>query len=617
MTTRHSIIRFLFNSLLLLVLIPFASTSAPLRPCLQKLSARDTNCIVWVIFSDKDALQPSPKFASRALARRARVNFPAIHGTDLPLSPRYIGAVERLGGRCRAKFAWANAASFSIHASELPLLAKLQYVKDILPVRTMVAARPRQHSEASAKTSAAFDTAGAYGSSAYEMRIPGIPAAHNYLINSLKKTPGDSVIIGMFDSGFRLNHKCFNYLLTHHGVIADSNFVDRNGEVSDPDSVRQAFQNAGSSPPEEHGSWTLSLIAGYDPGKFIGAAWGAHFVLAKTEWVGRIINGTAFDVEIHAEEDNWAAAVVWAEQLGVDIVSSSVAYRSGFTDSLGRPQQQDDYTFNSFNGNTTIISIAASEATKRGMIIVNSAGNDGPDSGSINAPGDVEDVITVGGVTTDKSVAYFSSRGPTADGRIKPDLVAPATVMVLPVIYSPDSASYISRENGTSFAAPLVAGICALIRQVHPDDDAAAVRRRLYASCVFHRPEQIAINNSYGRGIPDALTACKLDTVKTLSINLALYPTTLDIIRKKQRLTLKLTALPDNPLRYSQLVQVSIMSIDGTILWRRSDYCTQNQRIAWGVDFWPPAGKSYAPGMYYCVISYAGKTYTKKFIIAG
>ena len=595
------------------------TSAAPLRPCLQKLSARDTTCLVWVIFSDKDAPQPAPQFASHALARRTRVHFFSAQLTDQPVSQRYIRGIERLGARRRAEFSWANAASFAMRTASLAEAAKLPYVKDILPVRVMSGGAARTHAEAAAKISVAgFDTAGAYGSSIYEMGIPGFPAAHDYLVNTLHKIPGNGVVIGMFDSGFRLNHHCFNYLNAHQSVIADSNFVDGNGQVSDPDSLRQAFLNANSSPPEEHGSWTLSLIAGYDPGKFIGAAWGARFVLARTEWVGRIINGMEVDVEIHAEEDNWAAAMVWAERQGVDIVSSSLAYRSGFTDSMGVPRPQDDYTFASMNGATTIISLAAEEAAKRGMIIVNAAGNDGPDSGSINAPADAPDVIAAGGVATDKSVFYYGSRGPTADGRIKPDVVAPATVMYLPNIYSPDSASYSIGESGTSFAAPLVAGICALISQTHPAYDAAAVRSRLYAACVF-APRQTAIDNSYGHGIPGALTACRPDTSDTVqppSINLALFPTALDLVRKRQQLTLQLTALPDNT-RYSQLLRVSVLSFNGAMLWTHADYCTQNEQISWGKNFWPINGKSYPPGMYYCVIRYGGKTYTKKFIIEG
>ena len=595
----------------LLLFAPFPATAALLRPCLKQLSAKDTLCTVWVIFSDKDAGQPTSKCSPHALARRAKARFtPA--SADAPVTPRHIRGVEAMGGRCRNIFDWVNAASFSIPAAALPALAELPYVKEIIPVRTVTRKAPPKTNAAAAKKSS-FDTSGVYGFSAMEMGIPSVPAAHDYLINTLKKVPGDGVVIGLFDSGFRLNHRCFTYALSRRAFIADSDFVEGGGRVSDPDSIRQAFRDAGSSPPEEHGSWTLSLIAGYDPGRFMGVAWGADFVLAKTEWVGRVMNGKEADVEIHAEEDNWASALVWAERLGVDIVSSSVAYKTGFTDSLGRSRPQDDYSFSAMDGSTTIISIAALEAAKRGMIIVNSAGNDGPDSCSINAPGDVQNVITVGGVATDKSVAVFSSRGPTADGRIKPDLVTQATVMYLPDIYSSDSASYFIGEQGTSFSAPVTAGICGLICQLHFRDSAADIRRRLYASCAF-APRQKAIDNSYGRGIPNALFACRLDSRDSALITLKVYPSIIDIVHKKQRLNLEFIAAPDNPLRYSQLLQVAIRDFSGGLVWGHAEYCAQNKPVNLQ---WPGSDAAFAPGMYYCIVTYAGKTYTRKFIILG
>jgi len=598
-------------ALYLIVLAHFSSNATPLRPCLSKLSMKDTACAVWVIFSDKDASRPAMKVSKHALARRAAAGFASGAYADLPVTQRYILGVEQLGGKCKNVFTWANAASFSIRSAALPSLARLQYVKDILPVRTSLASVPPRRRGFRAKKAAAFDTSTVYGFSGTEMRIPAIPSAHDYIINTLKKNPGDGVIIGLFDSGFRLNHRCFDYIRSHLSVLADSNFVDNNGEVSDPDSIRIAFDTNYQSPPEEHGSWTLSLIAGYDPGKFMGVAWAARFALAKTEWVGRIIDGSEVDIEMHSEEDNWASAIVWAESLGVDIVSSSVAYRTDFTDSLGNLRRQDDYTFDDMDGKSTIISIAAGEAARRGMIIVNAAGNDGPPAGSINAPADVEDVIAVGGVATDKSVFYYSSRGPTADGRIKPDLVTQSTVMYLPDIYSADSASYFIGEEGTSFAAPVVAGICGLVRQLHPTADAADVRQRLYASCAF-APKQTAYDNSYGRGIPNALKACFIAAMDSTSINLKVFPTTIAIVRKNQQLKIRFDALPDNPLKYSQLAKVAIMAFDGSLVWGHTEYCRQETNVKLT---WPESPRAYAPGMYYCIVNYAGKTYRRKFIV--
>jgi serine protease AprX len=596
------------------IIFPLCSQAAELRACLNKLQARDTICRVWVVFTDKNSNADRPVFSKHALSRRMKAGFSSYNKTDLPVPQRFISEVEQSGGVFRNVFPWANAASFSIHASKLSVVAAKKCVKEILPVRTFVA-RNRFNPSRLSKSTVGFPDSGSYGLSLPQMRIPGVPEAHNYIMHTLNQTPGDSVIIGLFDSGFRLNHRCLSYVKSHNSIIADSNFVDHNGEVSDPDSIRKAFLNAYPyfSPPEEHGSQTLSLIGGYDPGKFLGVAWGAQFVLGRTEWVGFVRNGEEVDIEMHSEEDNFAAALVWAESLGVDIVSSSLAYSTGFTDSSGNPRPQDDITFSQLDGRTTIISHAALEATKRGMIIVNSMGNEGPTPGSVNAPADVADVVSVGGVFPNKLIWDSSSRGPTADGRIKPDVVTLSKDVYLPDIYSPDSSAY-TYGSGTSFAAPVIAGICGLIRQTHPNDPASEIRRRLYASCSF-APKQDSVDNAYGRGIPNALTACFSDSLTPVAgANFVLFPTTLDIVRKKQQLTLELRALPDDPLHYSQVLKVSILAMNGALVWGHTEYLKERNQVK---IRWPELQKSYAPGMYYFIINYAGKTHTRKFIILG
>jgi hypothetical protein len=448
------------------------------------------------------------------------------------------------------------------------------------------------------------------------MRMIGVPDAHEYLIRSLRVTPGDGVVIGLFDSGFRLGHRCFDFLTSHQSIVADSNFVDCNGELSDADSVRRAFLNdPWNRPPEEHGSQTLALLAGYDPGKFLGVAWGARFILAKTEWAGRVDGGgSVVDVEVHGEEDNWVAALVWAESLGVDIVSSSLAYRTDFTDSLGNDRDSDDYAFEDMDGKTTIISRAASEAAKRGVIIVNAVGNEeGAGPATVNAPADAPDVVAVGGVDWDGKISSFSCRGPTANGRIKPDVVALAEYLYFPDIYSSDSASYRFGGDGTSYAAPMIAGICGLILQTHPADDASRIRELLYASCRF-APRQDSIDNRYGRGIPVALRACRGDSARCVSPEPgATTPAaSLTVIGDNHRVSLAFKPPATGSPHASYQCVAEVRSLQGKSLWKQTGFATGNREFTFT---WPPARQSCAAGTYCFVVHYGGMAFMRRFAI--
>jgi hypothetical protein len=495
----------------------FNSYAVELRVCLKNTNtAPDSLCNVWVVFSDKTGIQPE-SLGKRALQRRAKARFVGTTPADFPVTQHYISRVIHLGGTLRNVFKWANAASFSIPASHLKLLAQQPYVHDILPVRGFTQKIPVEQLSKKLLQKTSANSASIYGLSEQQQQMLRLPAAHRFIQSGNAALPGDSVLVALFDGGFWLNHRCFDFIRGRNAVIADSDFVEHDGDVSDGDSLRNLYLGLGYEPPELHGTQTLSLIAGYDPPNFMGGAWGATFVLAKTEWSSRIINNTVVEIERHSEEDNWAAAIVWAESLGVDIVSSSLGYSTGFTDSMGNADTSADYRLNDYDGKTTIISIAASAAAQRGMIIVNAVGNDGPSATSLSAPADVQDVITVGGVNPDKSIANFSSRGPTSDGRIKPDLVAQTTQIYLPDPYSYGSVSYSSGNMGTSFSTPMIAGLVALIRQKYPADSATQIRQRLYCSCFF-TSYQNDTDNTYGRGIPDAFLACLPDSTSYMQV---------------------------------------------------------------------------------------------------
>jgi subtilisin family serine protease len=183
----------------------------------------------------------------------------------------------------------------------------------------------------------------------------------------------------------------------------------------------------------------------------IGPAYAAAFILAKTE-------NTASETPV--EEDNWAAAAEWAEAMGADVISSSLGY-------LVFDRPFTSYTFMDMNGQTAISTRAADLAASLGVVVVNSAGNEGfnPDHNTLGAPADGRAVIAVGAVDFAGRRASFSSVGPTPDGRVKPDVAAQG--VAVKVARSTSTTGY-GGSSGTSFSCPLTAGVAALVLQAHP-----------------------------------------------------------------------------------------------------------------------------------------------------
>jgi subtilisin family serine protease len=272
---------------------------------------------------------------------------------------------------------------------------------------------------------------------------------------------GAGVFVCMLDTGFLRTHQALDQV----NVIAERDFIHGDNVTSN---------QPGDDPNQHnHGTYCLSICGGFDPGNLIGPAYGASFLLGKTEEITS---------ETPVEEDFWIAGAEWADSLGADVISSSLTY-------------SDWYVYDDMDGDTAPITIAADLATLNGIVVCNSAGNLGDDPWFyIAAPADGDSVIAVGAVDSLGVITGFSSRGPTSDGRTKPDVCAMGSGNIFASMFSPSSYS---RGSGTSFSCPLVAGVAALLLQAHPGWTPMQVRDALRLTAT----NAATPNNDYGWGI--------------------------------------------------------------------------------------------------------------------
>lgn len=447
------------------------------------LSQKEKTAKYWVFFKAKEAhsLQKASQAAlakqfdisEKALKRRSKVLSPnnLIDNYDLPVDAQNIRMLLELGLQPTVQSKWLNAVSINLTTVELATIKNLSFVKMVRPVAkgTLPPAPEAPVVDFSLQKKQTHELD--YGNSLTQNELINVPAVHDFGIT------GEGIIIGLIDSGFRHNgHEAFQNLK----LLGEFDFIN-NDEVTE----NQTGQDR--SDQDEHGTWTLSLIAGFKEGQLIGAAFDADILLAKTEFV---------PTETSIEEDFWVAGIEWLESQGTDVVSSSLGY-TNFSDVSFYDQSDMD-------GNTAVTTIAADIAAKKGIVVVISAGNDGSNSwGIIAAPADADSVITVGAVDSGNRLASFSSRGPTADGRTKPDVVAMGvTTYLADPSTDPANSKYTARD-GTSFACPSVAGVAGLILAAHPNLTPLQVRNALRSTA----DNSFTPNNDIGWGLVDAYRA--------------------------------------------------------------------------------------------------------------
>jgi serine protease AprX len=433
----------------------------------------------WVFFTEKPELSVLGKgmdlaaelnITQRAMDRRKKslVSDALIDRADLPVPVKYIEAVESAGAEIICQSKWLNAVSIRADSTALNRIKTLPFVRAVRPVFSPYQSPVNDHPLT--KSFQPVNTHSLdYGSGYTQLEQIRVPEVHDLGLD------GSGVLIGLIDSGFDTrNHRIFSR--TRISDVYDFYWNDKN----------TANQEGDISSQHNHGTQVLSVIGGFQEGVLIGAAYGATYVLAKTEWIPS---------ETRMEEDLWVMALEWMEALGVDLVSSSLGY--GYFDDGFR------YAFEDLNGDVCVTTVAADLAARKGVLVVTSAGNEALNSWkTILSPADGDSVLAVGAVDWDGQLAPFSSGGPTADGRIKPDVLAMGVGVYCARPDEDGTIHYVS-ASGTSFACPLAAGVCALVLQAHPElapmDIREAVRQTASQSL---RPE-----NGTGWGLIDAYQA--------------------------------------------------------------------------------------------------------------
>lgn len=401
---------------------------------------------------------------------------------DLPVSPACLAALRARGARILTALKWSNQVSALLPLASLPEVAALPCVDRVSRFPRKARAPRLPESPFPPGSPLRKPSAGdpAYGASRELFDSLRIDEVHLWMA-SRGMVPGRGVRLALIDTDFHLGHAAFRRL-REEGRVRDSwDFV-----AGGPGGATHELRDS-------HGAQCLSLIAADLKDTLVGAAPGAEFLLYRAEDVSQ---------ERYIEEDFVAAAIERAVDSGAQVISISLGYRDGFTD--GSP----DYPFAWMDGRTRPSSLAALGAARRNVLVVASIGNIDPAQShpgpTLGAPADADSILSVGIVDRDRQRCSYSSWGPSADGRIKPDIMSMGVVPGCQVFVARTSdGQAVYSGAGTSYAAPVIAGIAALVRQARPELSAEDARQALLAS--GHRAARP--DTLMGYGLADALAA--------------------------------------------------------------------------------------------------------------
>lgn len=451
----------------------------------------------WIIFKDKGEFTSDNSIEKgsvayekgkqllneRAIKRRLKVlsEDNLIDFKDLPLNMEYVSGVKNLNIELIAQSKWLNGVSAYLTNSQLEKVKQLEFVEQIKVVNKLYKQQisgnvKNENSESKSEKDSVnkYD----YGNSYKQMEMVNVPKLHNMNIT------GKGVMIANFDDGFDWKR---HEALKNLKVEGEYDFVNAD---------RNTFYEQNQKYPEtriqgQHGTATLSCMSGFKEGRLIGPAFDSEILLGKTEYVSS---------ETPMEEDFFLEAAEWAEAQGTDVITCSLIYRY-----FDAPYEKNSYTYDNYDGKTAITTIAAARSAYLGIVVCQSMGNYYQTAiPSLGSAADADSIISVGSVTYNGNAANFTSNGPTKDGRMKPDVVAPGVgVYVASVEAVSGNENSYEYMDGTSFSAPITAGVVAQILSAHPELTPLQVRDALRnTSSLSNNP-----NNILGWGIINAYDA--------------------------------------------------------------------------------------------------------------
>ncbi|SDX83464.1 Por secretion system C-terminal sorting domain-containing protein [Lutibacter oricola] len=429
----------------------------------------------WVYFADKPSsagfiAAPITMLTQRSIDRRIKHNIP-FDIKDTPIEATYVAAIASATGiSVKARSKWLNALHIQGSETDINALLSFPFVSSIEFAGLSSGSKTNKQLKQNKKLD--IQTTYTYGNAGNQINMFKGNVLHE------NDFTGTGMLIAVVDAGFPnlSNLKAFDKVINEGRILGGYDFVNRSN----------TYETG-----HYHGQAVLSTIAGYlkngENGAtvdFVGTAPDAEFYLFISE---------NSPVEVKLEESLWVEAVERADSLGVDVVNSSLGY-SVFFDNTNH-----NYQYSQMDGNTAFITRGAEAAFSRGMIIVNSAGNEGLDAEGynwpyLNAPADGPSVLTIGAVNSAGTIAGFSSYGPTADNRTKPDVCAQGQGA-----YIINTAGNVATSNGTSFSSPIMAGAVACLWQAFPDKTNAEIIQLVKESAHLYATP----NNHEGYGIPN------------------------------------------------------------------------------------------------------------------